>query len=102
MWSLSTWCTTSDGVSWACLDAIHSTQPGLDRDGRYQIVFYQSGVGSETDFAGNALPEAILISTYVFMSIIAPADMIYRGSRDSGRSVLYAFVLMGIRMLGLC
>lgn len=31
-------------------------------DGRRQIVFYQSGVGSEADFSGNALPEDTLMA----------------------------------------
>ncbi|KAI0085279.1 hypothetical protein BDY19DRAFT_967219 [Irpex rosettiformis] len=32
------------------------------KDGRRQIVFYQSGVGSEADFDGNALPEDLMIA----------------------------------------
>ncbi len=35
------------------------------RDGRRQIVFYQSGVGSEADFEGSTLPGASTLRTYI-------------------------------------
>ena len=57
----------------------------ITRDGRRQIVFYQSGVGSEADFAGNALPEDTLIGTRVFnvfVCLAAVADIVYSGSWD--------------------
>ena len=56
----------------------------ITRDGRRQIVFYQSGVGSEADFAGNALPEDTLIGTRGFKVFVCLADIVYSGSWDGG------------------